>query len=169
VALRNANDQEIASFARLTRDWPLEVRFIEWMPVGDNDWSGKAFTSRQRILSIIRSQSTIVPVKSAKGNGPAEHFKIPGSMGTIGIISPLTRHFCHKCNRLRLTADGKLRSCLFSDEEIDIKEAVRSGATDDDIRGYLLNGIQIKPRAHRYRLEDPRVKKCMRSMNRIGG
>jgi cyclic pyranopterin phosphate synthase len=169
VALATANANEIVSFARLTLDWPLEVRFIEWMPIGRNSWSEKSFVSRQCILSIIRTNFSLKPFRTPKGNGPAEHFKIPGSLGTIGIISPLTRHFCHNCNRLRLTADGKLRSCLFSDEEIDLRAAVRGVRSDDDIRRHLLKAIQMKPRAHRFNVEDPRVKKCMHSMNRIGG
>lgn len=170
VALEGLNGDEVLPFARLTKEWPFEVRFIEWMPVGVSlGWSPGSFIPSGRILSSIREAFPLEPVTSRRGNGPAEIFRIPGGPGTIGVISPMTQHFCRTCNRLRLTADGRLRSCLFSDQEIDLKALMRRGASDDDIRKQLRRAIQNKPQAHHIEIKDPRIKKCMRPMNRIGG
>jgi cyclic pyranopterin phosphate synthase len=172
VALEGVNQDEIIPFARLTMEWPFEVRFIEWMPVGRSlKWEPGAFIPSDRILSRIREAFPLEPAPTPRrrGNGPAEIFQIPGGLGSIGVISPMTRHFCHACNRLRLTADGRLRSCLFSDEEIDIKTFLRTGASDNDIRDQLRRAIREKPRASHVRTVDGRIKKCMRPMNRIGG
>lgn len=169
VAMGGLNAEEIIPFARLTIDWPFEVRFIEWMPIGApadrEEWS---FIPADRILEILREEFILEPAKSS-GNGPAQVFKIPGGKGALGVITPMTGHFCKECNRLRLTADGKLRSCLFSDDEIDLKSAIRSGASDAVIRSHLQMAIIKKPRGHHLRAADPRIKKCMRPMSRIGG
>ena len=170
VALKNFNANEIVPFVKLTLEWPIEVRFIEWMPIGsDLDWDKKAFLSSDRILDEIRKEYRLEPSASINGNGPARHYKIPGAKGVIGIISPVTQHFCAECNRLRLTADGKLRNCLFSEEETDLKTVLRSGASDESIKEVLLESIRSKPRSHHLAIDDERIKKCMRSMNSIGG
>ena len=170
VALKNFNADEIVPFVELTLELPIEVRFIEWMPIGaDLRWDKNAFLSSDRILDEIRKAYRIEPTTSVNGNGPARHYKIPGAKGAIGIISPVTQHFCQECNRLRLTADGKLRNCLFSEKEIDLKTLLRSGASDDAVKAVLLESIRSKPRGHHLAVNDERIKKCMRSMNSIGG
>jgi len=169
VAMEGLNGEEILPFAELTVKWPFEVRFIEWMPIGDTaHWKQGSFIPSDRILEIVRAEFPLEPAQGS-GNGPAQVFRIPGGKGALGVISPMTRHFCKECNRLRLTADGKLRGCLFSDEEIDLKGAIRSGASDDLIASHLRTAILKKPTGHRLGQLDPRIKKCMRPMSRIGG
>jgi cyclic pyranopterin phosphate synthase len=170
VSLKGLNADEIIPFARLALRWPFEVRFIEWMPIGrDLGWEPGAFISGDRILTRIREVFHLEPVLTKSGNGSARVFKLAGGDGTVGVISPLTRHFCEKCNRLRLTADGKLRGCLFSDEEIDLKTIIRDGASDEVIKMHLQEAIRLKPPGHNLLDGDSRIKKCMRPMNQIGG
>lgn len=170
VVLEEINLDEVLSFAELTLNWPLEVRFIEWMPLGEKvDWNMRDFIPSERIVTGIRKHFSLECSKSRNGNGPAEVYRVPGSKGNIGIIGSMTQHICAKCNRLRLTADGKLRSCLFSDEEIDLKPILRSGAEDDLVRGKLQEAIENKPESHHLMIKDRRIKKCIRTMNRIGG
>jgi cyclic pyranopterin phosphate synthase len=115
VALRNFNDREWADFARLTLDYPLHVRFIELMPIGTS-WTmaGDSFVSCEEIVSVIEQElGELNPAKSGvRGCGPAEYYTLPNSKGSIGFIHAMSNHFCADCNRLRLTADGKLRPCL---------------------------------------------------------
>jgi cyclic pyranopterin phosphate synthase len=99
--------------------------------------------------------------------GPARVFRLSGAMGTLGFISPISHHFCDRCNRLRLTSEGKLRSCLLSDQESDIKTAMRNGATDDQIRNLLTETILNKPKGHT--LTEEEAVNCHGSMSRIGG
>jgi cyclic pyranopterin phosphate synthase len=99
------------------------------------------------------------------GGGPAKYFRLPGAKGTIGFISPVSEHFCRACNRLRLTADGKLRPCLFSDKEIDVREPLRQGATADDIKHLIQEAALCKPEGHRLKAGIT----CERFMAQIGG
>jgi cyclic pyranopterin phosphate synthase len=170
VAIREMNADEILSFARLTLQWPFEVRFIEWMPLSEAlPWGSGSFVPSEEILGTLRAEFSLEQVSSVRGNGPARLFQILGGRGTVGVISPLTRHFCNTCNRLRLTADGKLRGCLFSDEELDLKRLMREEASDEQIQARLREAILNKPKEHPLHTRDSRVKKCMRPMNRIGG
>jgi cyclic pyranopterin phosphate synthase len=109
----------------------------------------------------------IIPVSSDPFGGPARRFTLEGSKGEIGLIGALSYHFCENCNRLRLTADGKLRGCLFSDNETDIKEPLRNGANEQYMLKLIEETIQNKPRGHGQAVWQPR--KCSRSMNGIGG
>jgi cyclic pyranopterin phosphate synthase len=133
VPIRGLNDDEIGEFAKITLKSPYQVRFIEFMPFGIKDikWPEK-YISVDEIKSIVEGLGPLTPVKIKK-SGPARYFSFDGAVGVIGFISPLSNHFCGECNRLRLTADGKLRPCLFSETEIDLKPALRSGAPDDEI------------------------------------
>jgi cyclic pyranopterin phosphate synthase len=88
------------------------------------------------------------PFKINVGNGPARYYKFPGATGTVGFITPVTEHFCYQCNRLRLTADGKLRPCLLSEEEIDLRSALRSGACTDELKALIEKAIAVKPERH---------------------
>ncbi len=170
VVMRGFNEDEVLDFAELSQEWPLQVRFIEWMPVGGkNSWSPKAFVPSDRILSLIRKRFSLRPLEEAIGNGPARIYRIEGGEGSVGVISPVSRHFCQHCNRLRLTPDGKLRTCLFSDQETDLKALLRSGAGDEEIRETIVRAIRDKPSEGPLHRNDPRLKKCARPMNRIGG
>jgi cyclic pyranopterin phosphate synthase len=132
---------ELAAFAELTRERPLHVRFIEWMPVGSCGPRTEAeMLSRADLTAALAGLGDLVDVVPPRGFGPAEYSRLAGHVGTIGFISSVSGHFCDDCNRLRLTADGKLRSCLFSDDELDVRAAVRArdrGATLARMRSVL--------------------------------
>ena len=135
VPVRGMNEDEILDFARITLDSEYHVRFIECMPSGSADfWTPEKYMTTDEIKEIIRILGSLTPVRVRK-NGPSKYYRLKGAKGVIGFISALTHHFCGDCNRLRLTSDGKLRPCLFSETEIDLRAAIRSGASDN--RGAL--------------------------------
>ncbi len=149
VAMRGINDNEIGELAKLTFKYPVHVRFIELMPFLDNPEEPESrFISTDEILNILRDVGTISPVSSSNVNGPATHFRFKGALGKVGLISPISHHFCPSCNRLRLTADGKLRACLFSNTETDIKTALRSGASEEELEAIFHEAILAKPEKH---------------------
>ena len=132
VAIKGVNDDEIMDFARLTLEKPYHVRFIELMPVGkENSWSVEKFISTEEIFERIQTLGVLKPIISNPLDGPADRFVLDGGKGELGFIGALSQHFCDSCNRLRLTAEGRLRSCLFSDKEIDVKTPLRAGEGDD--------------------------------------
>ncbi|NPV30091.1 MAG: GTP 3',8-cyclase MoaA [Firmicutes bacterium] len=147
VALRNINDDEWTNFARLTLDYPVHVRFIELMPVGTSWYlAGRNFASCEQVRSKIEKRlGELIPVATVQGSGPAEYFHLPEAKGTIGFIHAMSSHFCASCNRLRLTADGKLRPCLHDQREVDVRDAVRSGATEKELQGLFLKALRLKP------------------------
>lgn len=167
VPIRGFNDDEIEEFARLTLNTTYNVRFIEFMPIGAKEiWSHEKYISTEEIKERVSSISPLIPVKIRK-SGPARYFRFEGAPGVVGFISPITHHFCNTCNRLRLTSDGKLRPCLFSETEIDLKSAIRCGASDDEIEKLLRLSIDIKPEGHSINHE-----KCfahLKPMSKIGG
>ena len=169
VAIKGVNDDEILDFARLTLEKPYTVRFIELMPVGEqNGWSAAKFISAGDIYNIISSRVGLLrPVESGRLDGPADRYALEGGKGEIGLIGALSNHFCGKCNRLRLTAEGHLRSCLFSDQEIDIKTPLRNGKGENDILDLIRLAIENKPEDHEHISLGPR--KCVRHMSSIGG
>ncbi len=169
VPVKGMNDDEIADFARLTLGRKLHVRFIEFMPIGAKDrWSREACVPSDEVRAIIeREHGPLVPFTSSPSAGPSVNFQIPGAQGVIGFISPISRHFCESCRRLRLTADGKIRPCLLSDTEIDIKTPLRSGCDDAEIERLLKIALEIKPERH-YIAENGAG--CFqRTMSKIGG
>lgn len=167
VAMRGVNDDELADLARLTFDHPFHVRFIEFMPFGEEECTS-SFISADEILARLSEVAPLIPAETQDGNGPARHYRFQGAMGKIGIISPVSRHFCATCNRLRLTADGKLRTCLFSTEETDMKSLIREGLLDDDLFATLRKAIREKPERHH--LASGSLRKCVnRPMVAIGG
>lgn len=148
VPIRGLNDDEIVDFAKLTLDHPYQVRFIEFMPFGTEEmWSKKKFISVEEIKRIVEKVHTLLPVEMKK-SGPARYYKFKGAHGVIGFISPISNHFCKECNRLRLTADGKLRPCLFSETEIDLKYPLRSNASDREIERLINLSVALKPEGH---------------------
>ncbi len=176
VPIRGFNDDEIVEFAKLTLTAPYQVRFIEFMPFGKEAmWRPEYFISAEEIKSIVEDIGQLHPVK-LKRSGPARYYQFDRSVGVLGFISPLSNHFCGKCNRLRLTADGKLRPCLFSETEIDIKTALRSGVPDDEIERLIKLSIQLKPEGHNMSMQNSELGKLLcnrgdyrRPMSKIGG
>lgn len=168
VAIRGLNDHELPAFARLSLDLPLEVRFIEYMPLGRlGYWSPQKFISSAEIKARLAPAGPLTPLPPLDGDGPARLFRLPQAAGTLGFISPVTEHFCARCNRLRLTADGKLRLCLLSNLEIDLKAPLRAGASEEDLARLLRQAVQAKPRGHD--LARRLSAASNRSMNLIGG
>ena len=128
VAIQGLNDDEIESFARLTLRLPLTIRYIEYMPSGNGeDWKQADILTIPQIQSRLEKVGKLIPIPSDQWDGPAKRFRIEGAIGEIGLIGAVSSHFCGDCNRLRLTPDGKIRTCLFSDEEIDVREILQKG------------------------------------------
>jgi GTP 3',8-cyclase len=148
VVMAGVNDDEILDFARRTIDEEWHVRFIELMPfTGHNGSTPTGLTTRelkQRIDPLGRMEL----YKHQWGNGPAKYYKLPEAKGTIGFISALSEHFCFSCNRLRLTADGKLRPCLMSETMIDLREPLRSGISQDKLKELIQQAVNAKPQGH---------------------
>ncbi|MBQ7521142.1 MAG: GTP 3',8-cyclase MoaA [Clostridia bacterium] len=159
VLIGGFNDDEIPALAELTRKYPLDVRFIELMPMpGDTLFGEAAYIPARRVLELLPEA-----VPCAGHDGVARLYRLPGARGEIGLISPLSNHFCGECNRLRLTADGHVKPCLHSAEELSVK-----GLDEDGMREVFLRAIAAKPRQHgALSAHDP--SQSARTMNRIGG
>jgi cyclic pyranopterin phosphate synthase len=168
VPIRGINDDEILNFVLLTLGRDFHVRFIEFMPASCNAvWSKDKYVSSSEIMERISSLGNIEKLRF-RGKGPSRNFRIKGAKGVIGIISPISDHFCKYCNRLRLTADGKIRPCLFSSTRIDLKTPMRCGASDEEIEKLFIDSVKIKPKRHM--LNDNRSSiDIIRSMSKIGG
>jgi len=168
VVMRGRNDDEVGELAALTRDRAIFVRFIEMMPVEDNlDLQRDAYVSADEILARIGTIEELVPVAGPQGNGPARYFAFPGARGAVGAISPLSHDYCERCNRVRLSADGRLRLCLFGDQHIDLRTPVRAGASREDIMEIFRGSMLIKPERHHLRLGEQSSR--MRAFSEIGG
>jgi len=148
VVMAGINDDEMLDFARKTIEDDWNVRFIEHMQVTDDAPVMPKLFSVNDMRKKIETLGELEPCKMDAGNGPATYFRLPGAKGTIGFITPVTEHFCYQCNRLRLTADGKLRLCLLNEEEIDLKEPLRSGASIAELKTLIENAIARKPKSH---------------------
>ena len=148
VVMRGVNDDELLDFARLTLGHPWHVRFIELMPVGEMAMLSDAHVvASDEVLSRIGAEfGALEPVAGpARGNGPAAYHRLPGAAGTVGVITPMTHTYCGSCNRVRLTADGRLRTCLFGDHEIDLRTPLRAG---ESLAPYVHRALAEKPEAH---------------------
>lgn len=146
VVIRGQNDDEIEDFAESTRDRPWHVRFIELMPTGANlELSEKDFVSSDVILDRIKAVGDLAPVTGPGGNGPARYFSLPQAAGTVGVITPMSHNYCELCNRMRLTADGQLRPCLFGAQETNLRDPLREGA---DLVPLIEETLRTKPERH---------------------
>ena len=176
VAVRSL-DQDFFAFAKLSLEKPLHVRFIEYMPVGKSTggtgagWTEADIIPANEIIEAINRDArkegigALEPVTEGglpAGSGPAIYYSFPEAQGTVGFISAMSNHFCSSCNRLRLTADGKIRPCLFSDEEIDVMTAIRSGS-QEAVDLAIQQAIGIKPDEHH------EERSTVRRMSQIGG
>jgi cyclic pyranopterin phosphate synthase len=186
VVVVRSLSQDLLGFARMTTERPLHIRFIEYMPVGEaadaegseascdalpGGWTAADHVPSDETLERLAAEGrsaglgelVAVSKDDAPGGwGPARYYRFEGAPGTLGVISPLSHHFCTECNRLRLTADGKLRMCLFSDDELDVRGALREG-TDDDVRDLIRKALAMKPENHHDRIG------TLRRMSQIGG
>ncbi len=168
VAIRGLNDDEVLDFARLSVERPYHVRFIEFMPIGAREmWDESRVVAVDEIMGRIAPLGELVPVEPGGGGGPASLYRLPGAKGILGFISPLSHHFCGLCNRLRLTADGKLRPCLFSESEIDLKTPMRAGCGDSELARLIGVALSVKPEGHS--MAAGVKEKYSRTMSRIGG
>lgn len=169
VVMRGGNDHEVVRFARRTVSDGWNVRFIEVMPIGEGARAASAhWVSSAEIRAAIEAELGPLEPTVLPGNGPARYWRVPGARGTIGFISPMSQHFCHACNRIRMSADGKLLPCLFTppDAEIDLRTPLRSGADDATLASLFRQTIAAKPDGHH--LDERAVPTCRR-MSSVGG
>jgi GTP 3',8-cyclase len=146
VVMRGRNDDEIVAFAERTRERPWHVRFIEVMPTGENlVVASEEFVSADEILERLGSVDELRPVDGPPGNGPARYYSFPDAPGTIGVITPMSHNYCDRCNRMRLTADGQLRPCLFGAIQTNLRDPVRRG---EPIEPLIHETLRIKPERH---------------------
>jgi cyclic pyranopterin phosphate synthase len=173
VVIKGANEDEVLDFAKLSIEKPYQVRFIELMPVGEAGADNNdKHLSNDSVMEKIKKHHILEPVSGLrnKTDGPARIYRIQGGKGEIGFISPVSHHFCESCNRLRLTADGYLRACLLSDEELDLKDPLRSGCNDSELEDLIKTIIAKKPTRYDIAISDKiHFKKCVRDMHSIGG
>jgi cyclic pyranopterin phosphate synthase len=147
VVMRGVNDDELEDLARLTVEHPWHVRFIELMPVGDmRELTGEHVVPSDEILARLAAIGPLVPSDGPpRGNGPAKYYRWAGAVGTIGVITPMTHTYCASCNRVRLTANGRLRTCLFGDHEVDLRTPLRAG---EPLAPHFRDALANKPKEH---------------------
>ncbi|HEX9758174.1 MAG TPA: GTP 3',8-cyclase MoaA [Nitrospiria bacterium] len=169
VLQETVNQDEIIDFVKLTLNKPYHVRFIEFMPCANLDMWQRTYKPAMDMQSkIIEEFNELIPAQEESDiAGPAENFKLPGAQGVVGFIHAISGHFCDTCNRVRLSSDGKIRPCLFSNLEVDFREALRNGCTDEEISGLLDQVLGIKPEGHE--LDKYSAEKMLTDMITIGG
>jgi GTP 3',8-cyclase len=165
VVMRGINDDEIIDLAHLTREHPWHVRFIELMPVGDmRELTWEHIVPSDEILARLGAVAPLTPTSGpSRGNGPAAYYSWPGAAGTIGVITPMTHTYCASCNKVRLTADGRLRTCLFGDHEVDLRTPLRAGLPLEPL---FRDALANKPKEHE--LLQMRVG-GLRALSQVGG
>lgn len=160
VLIGDFNDDEILDLINITKEDYIDVRFIELMPIGEAaDWAKEKFISNEKILEVAKD---LIPVEREDISSPAVYYKLPDGKGKVGIINPITCKFCEYCNRIRLTSTGKLKTCLHSNMEVDLREALRK---EMDLEKLIIDSIYKKEESHH--LEDGNY--ITRNMNQIGG
>ncbi len=165
VMIKGINDDEIEDFVRLAVDKPLSLRFIEFMPVGQNSfWEKKKFIPVSEIKERCRRLVGLEPIDITESSGPARSYKIRGGLGTVGFISPLSDPFCFRCTRLRLTADGHLRPCLFNEYQVDLKRPLREGCSREELAGLIRRATEHKEK--KYDFQSPG---SLPAMSKVGG
>lgn len=166
IPLKGVNDEEIIDFATFAIENKLQIRFIEFMPLGKSQdyWKSK-FLPTEFIKMELKKIFHLIPEKIFLKGNHTEYFRIKDTEGIIGFINPISNHFCDNCNRLRITPDGKIRLCLESEEEVDIKELIRANSNDNEIMNKIIQAVKLKPKKHNFNLG----KENRRLMFRIGG
>ncbi len=167
VALNGINDDELSDMARLSFDFPFHIRFIEYMPMGESQMGNGPLLLAPEIKRRISVLGNLIPVRNSVNDGPAQRYRFEGATGEVGFIHALSHHFCDRCNRLRLTARGRLRPCLLSDHHEDVKGPLRRGWSDEQLAEIFFKAVRNKPADHNLAVQNPsRVCGQMRS---IGG
>ncbi|HEV2148160.1 MAG TPA: GTP 3',8-cyclase MoaA [Longimicrobiaceae bacterium] len=167
VVMRGRNDDEVADFAAVTRERPWHVRFIEVMPTGDNlGVSQDEYVSADEMLARVREVGDLRPVPGPAGNGPARYHAFPGAAGTVGVITPMSHNYCGSCNRMRLTADGQLRPCLFGHLQTDLRGPLRRG---EPIEPRVRETLRIKPERHWLVQGSDAGSGGLRALSQVGG
>lgn len=168
IPLADVNADEIVDFARLTLDHPWDVRFIEFMPISaDLDYAASDGLAMSEVETRLRSLGELEPVARQERSGPARMYRLPGALGRIGLIPSVSGHFCAECNRLRVMADGRVRGCLFDNQEVDLKTVLRGGGSERELEALLLAAACAKPEKHRVNGEG--FTTPSRRMHGIGG
>jgi GTP 3',8-cyclase len=167
VALRDFTEDEVVRFAEFARRHPYEVRFIEFMPLdGDRSWSRDRVLPNEQVRALIDAAYPLEPIGRAR-HGTARRWRFADGKGEIGFISPVSEPFCGDCNRIRITAEGKLRTCLFSLGETDLRAPLRAGADDDELEAIVRDAVWEKELKHH--VNDPGFVQPARTMSQIGG
>ena len=168
VAVRNFSESEIMSLIEMGRSDGFEIRFIEFMPLdSDKVWERDKVLFGHEIIDMIKQNYELIPIDNSLEIGPASEYNFADGKGKIGIITAVSNPFCDHCNRIRMTADGKLRTCLFSTNETNLKELIRSGATDETIIETIKQAVLVKEPGHKINLDD--FERPTRAMHAIGG
>lgn len=168
VVIKGFNDDEILDFADMAYNLPVHIRFIEFMPIGDLDFhTPDKCLSISAVREMIEQKYEFEEGIQIKGHGPAKYVKIKGGQGSLGFISAMSDHFCGRCNRIRMTADGKLRGCLYNLNEIDLRLALYNNCSDEQLRSLFVKAILMKPDQHH--MLEGWGKENQRKMYQIGG
>ncbi len=167
VPIRGINDDEILDFARLSYSYPFHIRFIEYMPIGDTGIRPDQQILATEIKHRLQQIAPLHPIPTSNADGPAERYRFEGARGEIGLIRPISRHFCDTCNRLRLTATGMLRFCLLSNRQVDLKTPLRNGCSDEQLKEIFLAAVRQKPLSHH--LNEKNTDCLSENMSAIGG
>jgi cyclic pyranopterin phosphate synthase len=168
VVVRGVNDDEILDFAAYARQNDLAVRFIEFMPLDeDEQWCRSKVVMGDEIFRVLTGRYSLVPLTATDPSSTARNYGFEDSPGAVGLITPVSNPFCGQCSRIRLTADGKVRTCLFSHVEYDAKSLLRRGASDDELEEFFRLTLQKKEEGHR--INEPDFKAPARTMSYIGG
>ncbi|KAH6564136.1 hypothetical protein BASA50_006826 [Batrachochytrium salamandrivorans] len=148
VVVRNTNDDEIVDFVRLTKDLPIYVRFIEYMPFGGNKWDVEKFISYKEMLALVHREFGTLTKIQDDPNDTSKAYQVEGFKGTFGFITSMSEHFCGVCNRLRLLADGNMKVCLFGNSEVNLRDSLRRGASDDELMQLVGMAVHRKKKQH---------------------
>ncbi len=168
VLMRGFNDDEIVPLARWAREQGFELRYIEWMPLDfQHSWSREKLVPAAEILERLHAAFPLEPLLGADPSAPAERYRYLDGGGTVGVVASVTRPFCDRCDRVRLTADGQIRTCLFALEEQDVRGALRGGASDAEIAAILSAAWWRKKPGHL--INNPGFVQPARGMSAIGG
>ncbi|MBP2649253.1 MAG: moaA 2 [Firmicutes bacterium] len=161
-------ESDLTYFTELVYHQPISVRFIEYMPIGNQPVQRGMDVAMVKKLLGLAGREMLIPASVIQGDGPAKYYRFPKYQGSFGFITPISEHFCEACNRLRLTADGHLRPCLLSNTEVDIKTPLRNGASDNDLTELFFTAIREKPEGHSL-CRASGYPAFERSMSQIGG
>lgn len=168
VVVRGVNDDEILDFAEFARRSQISLRFIEFMPIDeDEQWNREKVVTGDQILEVIADRYELVPIETVDSSVTARSYQFQDSSGSVGVISPVSEPFCGECSRLRLTADGKFRLCLFSGREYDVKALLRESSSDEELEEFFRATLLKKEKGHR--INEPDFKAPSRTMSYIGG